>query len=410
MATLDPTDPQALPPGVTPEMAAWVQQQRQPAPAAQGFQLDPRVVEYITQKMQLPDNLGGQGLEQAQQADAQRMNLQGLGQAGERASAAIQQRAPDFTGLTPDQLNVRNFLARRGLAQEDAQRAAQIATMPIKITGDVAKVNKDMAETDKTRAEVPGAQANARKANAEAVGSEIENGPASPAMLDIARRYGVTLAPTTTNKQARETIEAEGKRQGLSIDWGKLGEEKRKTDIEEKHYQSDHPLEPVPGYRYVGPGGAPDRNSEPVKTLADKMSAAEDLKATLAKMKAIYHSVGPKGRLMGATSQDLDTLHSVLEGQIGRAMSGKGIAEYDVALANKQLPKGSDIRGALRPDLIDAAIDTLVKHADQGHAEYAKAHNFMPMRDAASAANARLVQAGVKDPNERKAILREMGF
>ncbi len=393
-----------------------------PTPSASG--IDPQVISYITSRMQYPPGLDLQGLREAQQADRDRMAVQALGQAGERAAATIQNRAPNFEGLTPDQLNVRNFVAQRQLAGEEMQRAVQMGMMPFTLRKTMAETAtaeaeapKRKAETQATLAGIPKTQAEARLANANAKGAELENGPAPDSMLALGKQYGLDLPADTTTKQAREMVDAAAKRQGLQVDWGKLGLDKQRVDLEgtkvaleEKHYQSDHPWEPVSGYRYVGPGEAPKRDSEEVKTLGDKVAAANDLKKTLGEMRDIYDRQATTGRLTGADSQRLDTLHGSLSGQIGRAASGGKLAEYDVQLAHDQLPRPSSIKGALRPDLIHAAIDTLTQHADQGHREYARAKLFAPTAEAAQAANSRLVSAGVADPAQRRALLREMGY
>lgn len=393
------------------------------APNAGG--LDPRVLAYFADKMQMPEGLDRAGLQAAQAADLARERDMRLAQAGERATAMMQRRPADFTGLTNDQVNVRNWAAQRQLAGEDMERAIRLGMMPLTIRKTMAETDKAEAEGPKLRAEtaattagIPKTQAEARKATAEAHASELENGPPPPAMVQIAERFKVPVDPQTTTKQLRETIDAEAKRQGQQIDWGKLGLEGervklegKKLDWELEKYGSAHPYEPVPGFRYTGVGAPLDRDSEPVRGLADKVAAAQQAKAALKEMLDIYDRNGPAGRVMGADAQKLDTLHEKLTGAIGRATAGGRLSAYDVPLASGQLgPKAHGVQGAFRPDLVHAAISTLMEQADRDPAIFARAHNMVPLAEAARAKNDWLIQQGIKDPEARKAMLREMGF
>jgi hypothetical protein len=282
-------------------------------------------------------------------------------------------------------LDVKQYMERMQLGKDTLGLKSQLLTMPYTLRKTMAETAKAEAEPGKITADtqaalagIPKTQAEARKAGAEASASEIENGPAAPAMLAMGAKLGISLPPTTTNKQARETIDAEAKRQGLAVDWEKLGVEKGKIKVELARYGSEHPDEPVPGYTWAGPQGtaAPSRDSPEVATLGEKVAASGEMKTILGEMRDIYDRNGTQGRLVGGDATRLDQLHEKLLGTIGRAASGGKLAAYDITLAHDQLPRPSDIKGALRPDKIHAAIDQLTKDADVGHREWAKAHNF----------------------------------
>jgi hypothetical protein len=253
------------------------------------------------------------------------------------------------------------------------------------------------ATAEKTREEIPGARANARKATAEATASEIENGPAAPAMLAMGKKLGVQIPASTTNKQAREIIDAEAKRQGIAVDWAKVGLEGKKMDVEMARYGSEHPGTPVPGLKYVGPGAPPARDSEPVKALAQAKSDTDTVKGDLAELKRIYNDASYRERVMGSKSQELDTLHERIMGALGRAAANGRLAAYDVALAKSQLPLPSSLRGAVQSGKINAAIDTIVQRVDAGYASQARAHNFEPEGAAPAASGGAPVRKFTRD-------------
>lgn len=204
MATTDPTDPQAqnLPLGVTPEMAAWVKQQRQAPPPTPPSGISPEVRAYMNQRLQLPPDLDQEGLRQAQQADVQRMSLQGLGQGGERAAAMIQGRAPNFTGLEPDQLYEKQFAARRGLEGENLGRAEKIGMLPVEAsvkTGQAAASQAQAGftgqETQTEKARTGGAWADTKLKGVEAqAAADLSNGN-SKRSRDLVQQLA-QLAPT----------------------------------------------------------------------------------------------------------------------------------------------------------------------------------------------------------------------
>src|SRR5574340_176224 len=74
------------------------------------------------------------GLAKAQASDADREREMALGRSGALALGLMTHRAPDYTGLTPDQMNVRNWVAQqqeldksRHLANEELRGASYLA-------------------------------------------------------------------------------------------------------------------------------------------------------------------------------------------------------------------------------------------------------------------------------------------
>lgn len=129
---------------------------------------------------QFPEGLGLEGLRQAQKADLQRQQFMGLGQLGERAAAMMQGRSPNFEGLTPDQMNVRNYLAQRQAAMEDVERQQRMAMMPFSIKKTMAEVKKAEAEADKVPSEQRKLEADTAKTNYERLLLEVANNPNHP--------------------------------------------------------------------------------------------------------------------------------------------------------------------------------------------------------------------------------------
>lgn len=69
-----------------------------------------------------------EGLAAAQAADKERERSMALGRAGAQAAALMTNRAPDYTGLAPDGMNVRNWLTK----QQEQDRATKLGNEEIR--------------------------------------------------------------------------------------------------------------------------------------------------------------------------------------------------------------------------------------------------------------------------------------
>lgn len=190
----------------------------QPEPLATPAPEKPDLGAYLAkraQEIQYPQGLDLAGLQQAQAADRQRNAILGLGASGERAMAMLQRRAPNLEGLTPDQMNVRNYLAQKTFANEDYQRQLELAMQPAKVAQQMAVLGKTQGEAAKVAGEValqPSEkalrEAQAGQAKATTAHTELEarnlqeklgsDSPRAEAVRNFVSQMGFTIDPEMT--------------------------------------------------------------------------------------------------------------------------------------------------------------------------------------------------------------------
>lgn len=142
---------------------------------------------------QYPEGLDLGGLRAAQAADLARNRGMALGRAGERALSLMTSRPADYTGLTPDQQNVRNWVEQRKLAGDERERKLKEGLLPLDVrervagvTSKEAKAGEDVASSKKTLADLAEVEKSRAAMNDP---DSMESGIAR----DLARQYAPEL-------------------------------------------------------------------------------------------------------------------------------------------------------------------------------------------------------------------------
>lgn len=121
-------------------------------------------------------------------------------------------------------------------AREDAwtskMRTREESLWPMKDAAERQKMALDAlkgpAEVRKALADANKSEAEAGKIGEDAKGAAWLNAPASPQTKSFAASLGLKLADSATNREAKDAIDPWLKKQGLDLDWSKLGLEKDK--------------------------------------------------------------------------------------------------------------------------------------------------------------------------------------